>query len=65
MAKKTFIACEPIRHDGESFAPGKPISLEAELGAQYKAAGLVRDVAAGDKVQKAPAASETDSPENQ
>lgn len=55
MAKKTYIALEPIRHDGEDVAPGSPISLEETLGAKHKAAGLVRDITAQDKAPKAPA----------
>ena len=46
MAKKTFFVREPLQHDGESFAVGSKIALEANQAAGLLAAGVIATEAA-------------------
>ena len=41
MATKTYYVVEPVRHDGNDFAPGAKIDLEPEQASPLLKAGVV------------------------
>lgn len=41
MAKKTFFVCEPLRHDGDDYAVGEKLVLDAKEAAGLLAAGAI------------------------